>query len=585
MEPSRSAATFFQFAYEQKYPFSGDEVLPAELEPIVFGQFPPRLVKSADASKYVCSQSLPGAEHIIFRPVQYGDGSHACESCFKRHVVKNNPPAAGAVAASPNDEVSTTFHFRDKWREREIAALEVECLAKDWGCPWSGIMSHFQKVHIRRCYHFVRGLSELKARVFHDVAQQTLEQTTAVVQQTEEALKQLPALETLNEQLGSKIEMLEAKVFSLTEQLSTPPSTAVDTSQRFDTNALAGLRKALAGNRDRTIHSIEFSEIGTMSTSRSHHLCLLESEVFTVEDYQMRMILRPRDNNDSIHPSPVSGLYVKIVPGEKDHLLSWPCNVSLKITVIGKRPSPAGHESNNLVSIIDLAKAPAHCRIRPEQGSGPAPVGVDCLETFENLFRSNLDNRDNRTLYVCDDKITMNVERFYGSAEVTDPMLHQIPYSALPFCWPIARFSEKISAIRSGIADRESLNSPSFFTAERGYLMALEFCPAWDSATSHLDRNRLFVNFLEGPYDDELAWPPSGQLQLSILRPRYSTQKDKQFQVSLSDLRGQPSQGNANLVLASVSDAALCLYIDQDTLGLSVSYVPPAESPPEADTR
>ncbi|WP_257293906.1 hypothetical protein [Endozoicomonas sp. YOMI1] len=572
MEPSQSSAPFFQFAYEQEYPFCGDEVLPAELEPIVFGQFPRRLVKSVKASNYVCSLSLPEAEHIIFRPVQYGDGYHACESCFKRHVAQNNPPAAGADAASANKEASVPVHFRDKCREKEIASLEVECLAKDRGCPWSGVMSHFQKVHIRKCHHFVPGLLELKARVFHDKAKQTLEQTAAVVQQTGEDLKQLPALKTLNEQLSSKVEMLEAKVFSLTEQLNTPPA-SVNPSQRFDTNTLAGLREASAASRDRTVHSIEFSEVRTMSTCHPLHLFPLESEFFTVEDYQMRMILRPRDSNDSIHPSPVSGLYVQIVPGEKDHLLPWPCNISLKITVIGKRPSPEGHESSNLVRIIDLAKAPAHCRIRPEQGSDPAPVGIDCLETFENLFRSNLDNRDNSPLYVFDDKITMNVERFYGTAEVTAPMLHQIPYSALPFCWPIARFSEKIAAIRSGRTGRESLNSPSFFTADRGYLMALEFFPARDRLTSHLDRNRLLVNFLEGPCDDQLPWPPSGQLQLSILPPRDSTQKDKQFQVSLSDLSGKPSQGNANLELASVSDATLNLYIDQDMLALSVSYL------------
>ncbi|WP_257265020.1 hypothetical protein [Endozoicomonas sp. ONNA2] len=474
-----------------------------------------------------------------------------------------NPPAASAT-----HEVSTPVYFRDKCQEREIAVLEVDCLAKDRGCPWSGIMSHFQKVHLRRCHHFLPGLSELKVRVFHDLARQTSEQMAAVVQQKEQALEQLPALEASNRQQGSKIAMLEAKVFSLTERLTDLPAT-VDSSQSFA--ALAGLREALVARRDLTVHSLEFSEITSAILSSSRPS--LTSEVFTVEDYQMRLILRPVENDDSIHPNPVSGLYVQIVPGEKDLLLPWPRNIALKITVIGKRQSPAGDESENLVRIIDLARAPAHCQIRPGQGS--VPVGINYLATSWHLFGSNPDNSPR---YVFDDKLTMNVERFYGSAEATDPVLHQIPYSALPFCWPIAHFGEKVAAIRSGRADRVSLSSPCFFTADGRYVMALEFYPAQSSHSSHLDRNRLFVKFLEGSCDGG-AWPPSGELQLSVLRPRDTPREDKKYQISLSGLEGNPAQGNANHLLATFSDAILNLFIDQDMLAFTVSYVPPEESP------
>ena len=220
--------------------------------------------------------------------------------------------------------------------------------------------------------------------------------------------------------------------------------------------------------------------------------------------YQMcvRIAANGEDEGQGTHLS----LYIHLMAGKNDDMLSWPFRGEVKVQLINHRDDRDHYEQN--IVFDDSSNVQACSRVI---NGIPVKAGLaNRVGEGKALFIGQDKLQANTSDFLEDDSIIICIKEVVHSSPSTVPSTSSDPLPVLDFI--IDNFSKRQQS------NKECISEP-FYSHENGYKLSLMVYPNGRSKC----RNKcisIFVHLMKGENDDELTFPFRGNILVQIVNWR-----------------------------------------------------------------
>ncbi|KXJ22003.1 TNF receptor-associated factor 4 [Exaiptasia diaphana] len=313
--------------------------------------------------------------HLAMRmPVLTKCGHRFCKECLEEaNKSRQNCPL-------DQEELGPQHVFEDKATERKILSLKVKCPNK--GCEWQGELRS-AKSHVDECPLTIIPCSYGTFGCdFKDQRKSLIEHV--IVTHLAFTVEKLTELLQENEHLKKEIQKVNRDYADIAAQLSS-----------MNTMAQEGNRL-----RQRLSYTWKVNDFGQQlqnAKNQNRHVRLYCDPFCTHKNgYRLIIELHPNGNGEGLgtHVS----VYLIIMRGEYDAILTWPFPHKIKFMLLDQKPDQAQRKNVDFTCISHTGNQDFFKRPSNDYNSG---IGCPCFISHEDLTKES---------YVIDGKIFLRLE-------------------------------------------------------------------------------------------------------------------------------------------------------------------------------
>ncbi|XP_028512613.1 TNF receptor-associated factor 1-like [Exaiptasia diaphana] len=241
----------------------------------------------------------------------------------------------------------------------------------------------------------------------------------------------------------------------------------------------------------------------------------LYSESFYTHKYGYKLKLRLYPNGVGVGKGTHASVFMVIMRGEYDAILTWPFDWKYNFTLLDQKPEHSTRE--NFDGGYSSPDTSNHCYQRPKTNENVG-IGRPKFVSHETLKTEN---------YVVDGEVFIKFELEDPSLtpSLCDVMMSKDDQSHYSYTWKINDFSKQLQ-----LAKQEGRNirlySELFYTHKYGYKLKLSLDA---NGECHVKGTHVsvFMIIMRGEYDTILTWPFNWKYKFTLLdqKPEHSMRK------------------------------------------------------------